>query len=254
MTNVAQIGSYGIYNQAQEASNLVDVLAPVGTIMAYNPGYYTDGLNSGFQVVGPATNTVAGINAFLPENWRVCDGSALNNSQSPIWNNTNRYLPNLSNSRFLMGSTTTGAIGGSSSVTLSINNLPAHSHSIDHDHAAITSGAGSSHSHTINHDHSNVTSTGMSANNNHSHRVPTNQNGGAALVAQWASGNGSAGASSLDTIGSTTTAHTHDVDIPGLAGASGPENAHTHSVDLPSLRDRLEIPDRVHKFRLYLFI
>lgn len=124
MTNVAQIGSFGIYNEASQASNLVDVLAPVGTIMAYNPGYYTAGSNAGFQIAGPASNTVAAINAFLPENWRVADGSALNNSKSPIWAGANRFLPDLTGTRFIRGSTAAGTSGGAASANI------AHTHNV----------------------------------------------------------------------------------------------------------------------------
>lgn len=124
MTNVAQIGSFGIYNEASEASNLADVLAPVGTIMAYNPGYYTAGSNAGFQIAGPASNTVASINAFLPENWRVADGSALNNSKSPIWAGENRFLPDLTGTRFIRGATAAGTSGGSASANI------AHTHNV----------------------------------------------------------------------------------------------------------------------------
>ena len=52
--------------------------APVGAIVAYNPGYYTASNNTGFTFVGVGANTVAAVNSYLPSNWRVCDGAALN--------------------------------------------------------------------------------------------------------------------------------------------------------------------------------
>lgn len=95
---------------------------PVGSIVAYNPGYYGDGANGTFTRVGPASNNAAGVNAYLPANWRVCDGSALNDSGSPIFNGSGRFLPNLTDDRFLMGDTAAGTAGGS--------NSSAHTHSV----------------------------------------------------------------------------------------------------------------------------
>lgn len=96
---------------------VADASPPVGTIVAYNPGFYTNTANAGFTVVGPAGNTVAQVNTFIPTNWRVCNGAALNDSESPIWVGAGRNLPNLTSDRFLRGSTTAGSIGGQASIT-----------------------------------------------------------------------------------------------------------------------------------------
>jgi hypothetical protein len=95
--------------------------APVGSIMAWQGGYFTGGSNGGFtNVLG---NTVALANAYLnPFGYYVCDGSQLNDPDSPIFSAAGRFLPNLSDSRFLMGSTSAGVAGGSNSV--------AHTHSV----------------------------------------------------------------------------------------------------------------------------
>jgi len=106
-----------------------DAQIPVGSIMAWNPGYYTDGSNAGFAASLLASNDVAGANAYLAANnpkWRVCDGSAPNLASSPIWNAAGRYLPNLTDSRFLMGSTGAGGVGGLNSQT----NLLTHGHGL----------------------------------------------------------------------------------------------------------------------------
>lgn len=89
---------------------------PVGGIIAFSGGYFTDASNGGFtNVLG---NSVAAINSALNgSGWYVCDGSALNLPGSPIFNGAGRYLPNLSNSRFLMGSTSAGTTGGSTTNT-----------------------------------------------------------------------------------------------------------------------------------------
>jgi len=50
-----------------------DIAPPVGTIVAWQGGYYTAAANVGFtDVLG---NTVANVNTYLPSSWRVCDGT-----------------------------------------------------------------------------------------------------------------------------------------------------------------------------------
>lgn len=106
----------------EAAAPSLNSAAPVGSIVAYNPGYYTGGGNAGFTTVGPAGNTVAQVNTFLPANWRVCNGAALNDSGSTIFNGAGRYLPDLTDDRFLMGDTLAGGTGGS--------NTNSHTHSV----------------------------------------------------------------------------------------------------------------------------
>ena len=99
-------------------------VAPVGTITGWVGGYFTNGTNGGYTRVLGSANTVAGANAYLnPLGWYVCDGAALNDGDSPIWDAAGRYLPNLDDDRFLMGDTTAGTQGGS--------NLMAHTHDVD---------------------------------------------------------------------------------------------------------------------------
>jgi len=88
---------------------------PLGTINAWNPGHYD--INGAFVLgLGLVGNTIAEANAYLnPRGWYVCDGTALNLPESPLFNAPGRYLPNLSDSRFLMGSSVVGAVGGSNS-------------------------------------------------------------------------------------------------------------------------------------------
>lgn len=96
---------------------LKNQIAPIGSIIAYNPGYFTDAVNGGFTAVGPSGNSVSAFNTYLPANWRVCDGTALNDSQSPIFNGAGRFLPQLTSQRFLRGNTTSGGQGGSTAHT-----------------------------------------------------------------------------------------------------------------------------------------
>lgn len=138
-------------------------LVPVGSIVAYNPGYYTNGSNGGFTTTGPAGNTEAQINAFLnASGWYVCNGAALNNAASPIWNAGSRFLPAINDGRFLRGSATAGTIGGNSAQPIlaayipqvSTSYTPAGTVDIGHTHAASSisgtanSGVNLTHGHT----------------------------------------------------------------------------------------------------------
>lgn len=122
---------------------------PEGTIIAWIGGYFTDSSNGGYTRVLGTDNTVAAVNALLNgDGWYVCDGAALNNANSTIFNGANRYLPNLTDDRFIMGDTLAGGTGGSSTM--------AHTHSVTSNVAVATHGitqptfTGASHRHTVN--------------------------------------------------------------------------------------------------------
>ena len=89
---------------------------PVGVIMAWLGGYFADGSNGTYTRVLGATNDVAGANGYVNPYWHVCNGAALNDAGSPIFNGALRYLPNLTDDRFIMGATVAGGIGGSSTM------------------------------------------------------------------------------------------------------------------------------------------
>lgn len=121
---------------------------PAGIITPWLGGYFTDGSNAGFtSVLG---NTVATANSYLnPKGWYVCNGATLNDSNSTIFNGANRYLPNLSDDRFIQGSTIGGGSGGSSTSD--------HTHTLSHTHTvdigAFSSGVTAAdlapHSHSL---------------------------------------------------------------------------------------------------------
>lgn len=83
---------------------------PVGSIIAFSGGYFTASNNGGTytDVLG---NTIPTVNAFVsPNGFIVCDGTAPNDPLSPIFNAPGRFLPNLTDDRFLQGSTTAGSV------------------------------------------------------------------------------------------------------------------------------------------------
>ena len=133
LTEVA-FGSASKTNSSIPASIALQI--PAGSVISWLPGYFADGSNGTYTFALGSANTVAAANTYLnPLGWYVCDGAALNLAASPIFVGASRYLPNLTDSRFLMGSTAAGSIGGS--------NTMAHTHDVvDHTHT------GPSHTHT----------------------------------------------------------------------------------------------------------
>jgi hypothetical protein len=222
-------------------------LVPVGTIVAYMPGYFAATANGGgWTAAGPAGNTVAQINAFLSGNWRVCNGTAPNDANSPIFNAAGRFLPDLTGSRFLMGNTTAGTAGGNANnqVTLTTTELPSHNHGASitvnaaaapHSHSVSTNAAPAGGGESVDHSHSvSPFSTGsQSANHNHTvpvGRVSTDFPNGATGLAIVGSNPGASVIGTSAPIGSNQQSHSHDVVSHGTNGRSV---GHTHST--PSL-------------------
>lgn len=145
---------HGITLSYAQINALINNVPPVGSIIAYVPGYFTNGSNGGFTYRMVSANTVAAVNALLnPSGWYVCNGAALNDADSGIFNGAGRYLPNLTDDRFFMGDTVAGGIGGANSnniahthttgnFTLTTSHIPSHTHTI-----AVDSGG--SHVHNI---------------------------------------------------------------------------------------------------------
>jgi len=97
-----------IENALQEIAN---ARIPIGSTIGWLPGYFTNGSNGGYT----------GVSISLTDNYKECNGAALNDADSPIYNGAGRYLPNITDDRFLMGNTSPGGIGGD-------NNAMAHTH------------------------------------------------------------------------------------------------------------------------------
>lgn len=135
--------------------------------------------------------------------------------------------------RFVMGKAATGsgATGGTNSYKLTVSQLPAHTHTINHDHAAFSSGGQS-----VNHTHT-ISGTATTAGN-HAHSVfGTIYSGGGAsgLEAGYnrnlnnynrsTSSNGSHTHSVSGSTGNNTIGHTHPINVPPYAGNSGATGA-----------------------------
>lgn len=89
--------------------------APVGSIVAWVGGYFADGSNASYARVLGTDNTVAAINTYANAyGWYVCNGAALSVVDALVYYGPGRYLPMLTDARFLMGGTTAGSIGGES--------------------------------------------------------------------------------------------------------------------------------------------
>ena len=159
---------------------------PIGTINAWLPGYFTAAANSGYVNALASANTVAAANAYLnPRGWYVCDGAAVNVAGALVFNAAGRYLPNLTDNRFLMGGAVAGVVGGNNSAAHS-HTAPAHTHTLSaHTHTGPShthtlsahTHAGPSHTHTLSaHTHAGPSHTHTLAN--HTHTIGLSHNPG----------------------------------------------------------------------------
>lgn len=194
----------------------------------------------------------------IPAGYHLCDGSAVNG----------RTLPDLRD-KFIVGSGAAyaaGVTGGAVSVSLASGNLPAHVHTIDHDHGSATSGGQSvDHTHsgtssTVSQDHTHSGTTGgqsqghthAESDHRHAANVPVvraNAAGTISSTGRWGSsqsrevsagdyvtdfgGPGTTNAQSNDhthgfTTGGISANHTHTLTTGGVSAG------HTHAVDLPN--------------------
>ena len=102
-------------NVYKNCNHFNKALPPVGAILGLVQGYYSDDQNGGF-----AESTVD-----IGDHFYLCDGTVPNDSESPVWNASGRHVPNLTDERFLMGTTAAGNKGGSNDVAAQ---MPEHSH------------------------------------------------------------------------------------------------------------------------------
>lgn len=103
-------------------NNVLNSLFPKGTIIMFN-----------------------GLSSAIPDGWAICDG--------------NNGTPNLIG-KFIKASSQAGEQGGSNEVTIGINNLPSHSHTITP--SSLTTTSNGSHSHELGYSNYSTESTGQS--------------------------------------------------------------------------------------------
>ena len=128
---------------------------PIGSILAWLPGYFTDGSNGGYTAV---------TSIELPGNWKECTGANINDSNSPIFNGAGRYIANLTDDRFLMGDVagSAGGIGGDNTISAHTHTVPAHYHGMG---TGATLNITSSGSHThVPDSYANIMASGSGSN------------------------------------------------------------------------------------------
>lgn len=174
-----------------------------------------------------------------PPGWHLCDGTPHGSSAlTAAIGSAN--TPDLRDIWIVGagGAYAVGAKGGAATVTLTQAETPvkAHTHTINHDHPAVTSGGGSAHSHNASHDHPASTSSSVGSHNHGGY----GNNWYGSSQAQNPSG------TDYSPIGQGP-GHPDPPLQPGEAGAhnhttytahrtmnTGSESGHTHSVDLPA--------------------
>jgi len=193
---------------------------PVGVVMPWVSGYFTAGTNTGHTPVLASADTVAAANAYLnPLGYYVCDGSAPNVTGSLVWNAEGRYLPNLTDSRFLMGSTAIGAVANGGSNVMS-DHRHAHTNLGVVGEAAHTHGVGTfgntaeaAHTHSWGSFWSNDGANSVTSDNGDNSQ--NTYSDGIAGINAWGSGSYAARATASD---SGTLAHAHSVLSNSFAG------------------------------------
>jgi microcystin-dependent protein len=183
-----------------------------------------------FVAIGAASSTVGvtfvatgvGAGTGTAYDLKYATGAWVDNVTMPGWyacvpENASKGCPDLT-SRFVMGKVAAGAgaTGGTNSYQLTTANLPAHTHTIDHDHAAVNTGgmsANTTHSHGI-------TDPG------HTHGVLGNGGSFSGSIGQSIGGSGPTYSTQSATTGitvqtSSSIDHTHLVDLPAFSGTSG---------------------------------
>jgi microcystin-dependent protein len=192
------------------ATEVINRLVPAGTVRATIASAADDGWVLHDQ-------TIVDCETLYPDLWAAAPAGWKTGSDLDIPDLTDLVLSGA-------GTTTLGEIGGvvGDSITLTDANMPTHDHSINHDHASVTSGGQSAtHSHDMTHDHPQTALDSSIYD----------------IVVQGAY-NGSALAVAVE--GTALSAFNFDpssftVNVPNFSGSTGNASGdHTHSVDLPN--------------------
>ena len=196
--------------------------------------------------------TYAGITS--PDGWLLCDGSEVSKTTYPrlfaiignIYgnpsNNYNFVLPNLVD-RVPVGKkndNSVGNTGGNGSITLSVSQLPSHTHtgtsdsSGSHSHTGTTDANGS-HTHTINDPGHTHTQTTVNDDYNNSGRNPPGFSADSAGSITWENINSSTTGISVNSSGS----HTHT-----FTTSNSGSHAHTFTTASTGSGDQIDIRNK----------
>jgi microcystin-dependent protein len=204
------------------------VIRDTGDLYEVRDAYWSAGFDINFE--GPGTIPLGSIipvvdaysNVSVPasgdvdsKGFQYCDGAVLS-GESLLGTGLSGNTPNLTDGRFLRGSTVSGTIGGNSSISLSVNNIPAHTHTMNHGHADTFSIANDTHNHGI---------TDPGHNHDYLTPVTTNNTQGGSNTRFTARVSAS---TSTDTTGITINNDTHNhaingsvTDFSGSTGSTG---------------------------------
>lgn len=200
-------GSIALTDLASAVQNL---LVPAGSGMLYVGASAPTGWLLHNQ-------TVAGANTLYPALWAVAPA---------LWKSgTSLVIPDLSDAVFAQtggSAAALGAMGGAMTVTLLAANMPAHTHTIDHDHPATTSTTQSvNHTHTVSdplHSHAQFV-TANPGSGGTGVRLDYDADGAGSQA--YSQGVNTGASNTGITLGNETASHTHSVDLPNFTGSSG---------------------------------
>lgn len=198
---------------------------------------FVDNFRSGYYYtpVGVVVPFAGGQGDKPPSGWFVCNGDAFNTPGVDLSAGDALYdllvgagwsaLPDLRGRAVLGAGTGSGLSARSLRDAIGAETLPAHTHTINHDHGAFatTDGAGT-HAHTINSPVSGL-----------KYYTDGIAGGSRSYLATAASGGVTYNSANVSGNTSSAGGHNHTIDVPSFSGTSGYTGTGNHGVMQPSL-------------------